>query len=460
MSSTISRQSAVMFSVLAGSLAQAFPDATPDAIAKVTQSVFPAVVRIDVAQERFADGKRTLERGIGSGVIIDEQGRILTNYHVAGKSEEIFITLANKERVRGRLVGDDHWTDLAVIQMDLDEVRKKGFEFAHAELGSSSSLVPGQPVMAIGTPFGLTRTVTLGIVSNTERTFHPQRQDIDGFETGDFSNWIQMDTPIAPGNSGGPLVDMNGVVVGINTRGFQGQDLNFAIPADTARFVFDQIVATATDDKPGRVMRAYIGIDFTPLQDLESFFELDPNQGALISTVDRNSPAAQAGVKSQDILLKINDAPVNIRFPEEIAPTRAFITKLPLGEPATLTIRRGQEVLTLQTTPVKLESKIGQEREIKDWGLSVRDVTRALATEQRFDNDLGVLVTSTANGFPAARAEVVPGDVILRVDGTEVVDLDAFLAAVERVRDAKPEAVLIELRRGRGMRSALMKLNR
>src|SRR5690606_8500165 len=151
-----------------------FPEATPEAVVRVTQAIFPAVVRLDVAQEVYQQGKRSVRRGLGSGVIIDQEGRILTDYHVAGRAVEIFVTLSNKERVPAKLIGDDHWTDLAIVQMDMEAVRKRGITFSHAELGDSSTLVPGQDVMAIGTPFGLSRTLTLGAVSNTERTFYPQ----------------------------------------------------------------------------------------------------------------------------------------------------------------------------------------------------------------------------------------------------------------------------------------------
>jgi serine protease Do len=187
-----------------------FPAATPERVISVTQEIFPAVVRLDVAQEIYSEGKRNLRRGIGSGVIIDQEGRILTNFHVAGRAAEIYVTLANKERVPAKLVGDDHWTDLAVVQMDKDTIEKKKITYNHAELGESNDLQPGQDVMAVGTPFGLARTMTLGIVSNNERTFYPDNMTIDEYETGEFSNWIQMDTPINPGNSGGPLVDMDG----------------------------------------------------------------------------------------------------------------------------------------------------------------------------------------------------------------------------------------------------------
>src|SRR5207248_8839173 len=142
---------------------EAFLDATPHVATAVTTKVFPAVVRLDVAQEIYAEGKRNLRRGIGSGVIIDDDGRILTNYHVAGRAAEIFVTLSNKERVRAKLIGDDHWTDLAIVQMDMDEVKRKKIDFKPSQLGESSHLQPCENVMAVGTPFGLARTVTLGI---------------------------------------------------------------------------------------------------------------------------------------------------------------------------------------------------------------------------------------------------------------------------------------------------------
>src|SRR5678815_2050662 len=307
-----------------------FPSATPEAVTAVTDAVFPSVVRIDVKQENYSEGKRKLQSGIGSGVIFDSEGRILTNFHVAGRAAEIYVTLFNKERVPAKLIGDDHWTDLAVVQLDMETVRKRSITFNYAELGESNDLIPGQDVMAIGTPFGLARTMTLGVVSNNERTFYPDRMRIDEYETGDFANWIQMDTPINPGNSGGPLVDMTGRVVGINTRG-GGQNLNFAIPVDTAKEVIKAILASASDEKKGRVDRSDIGIDLKPLQDLESFYNLDINKGVLINNVDRNSPAMKAGVKTQDILLEINDKPVNVRFPEEVAPARKMIAGLGIG---------------------------------------------------------------------------------------------------------------------------------
>ena len=437
--------------------AQPFPPATPKAVVAVTARVFPAVVRLDVAQEIYAEGKRTVQRGIGSGVIIDDDGRILTNFHVAGRAAEIYVTLFSKERVHAKLIGDDHWTDLAVVQMDMDEVKQKKIYFRPAELGESKTLIPGQDVMAIGTPFGLARTMTLGVVSNNERTFYPERMRIDEYETGDFANWIQMDTPINPGNSGGPLVDMTGKVVGINTRG-GGQNLNFAVPIDTAKEVIEKILSTATADHKGRVDRSDLGIDLKPMQDLETFFGVDIDKGVLVNSVDRNSAAEKAGVHAQDILLEVDGHPTNVRFPEELAPVRKMIADLPIGTEVPLTLRRGKEILHLTAKTDKLQGAVGEEKEFKVWGLSVRDMTRAYANQALLDDATGVVVTTMSPGYPAAKAELQPGDVIRAVNGQHVEDLDAFSKLYKQSTDKKQKAVLLQIQRNRGRQSAVLKV--
>ncbi|HSI34954.1 MAG TPA: trypsin-like peptidase domain-containing protein [Tepidisphaeraceae bacterium] len=437
---------------------QPYPSATPDAVVRVTAKIFPAVVRLDVAAEQFREGKRDLTRGIGSGVIIDAEGRILTNYHVAGRAAEIFVTLANKERIRAKLIGDDHWTDLAIVQLDMDEVKKRGVTFKFAELGGSANLIPGQDVMAIGTPHGFARTLTLGVVSNPDQTFYPSQLDINGYETGDFSNWIQMDTPINPGNSGGPLVDLNGYVVGINTRG-GGQNLNFAVPVDTAKEVVAAILKSASESSKGKVTRSDLGVDLKPLQDLEAFYNIDINKGVLINSVERRSPAQKAGVKTSDILLELNGKAVNARFPEELAAVRKLIADLPVGEDVELTVRRGKETIKLKAQTAKLESRLGQEQEAKTWGLSVRDVTRQYANQAQLDDDSGVWITTLSPGYPAAKAELQVGDVIRSVNLKPVKDLDEFVKLYDASTKNKDAKVLIEVSRNRGKQTALLKVS-
>ena len=216
---------------------------TASATSSGFERLLDAVVKIDVREVTFDGGTKRFGSGIGSGVILSKDGLILTNAHVVSpEAVEINVTLANLERVSAKLVGWDHWTDLALIRLDMIEIKNRKLSFATAKLGNSDKLHPGQTVFAVGTPYGLTRTVTRGIVSNTQRYFEDSR-GVRGYETGAFNTWLQTDAAINPGNSGGPLVTENGKVVGINSRGYLGADnLAFAIPSTVARHIIGALV--------------------------------------------------------------------------------------------------------------------------------------------------------------------------------------------------------------------------
>ncbi len=327
-----------------------------------TAHISPAVVRIDVVAEYFDQGVARPVRSIGSGVIIDPQGHILTNFHVAGRAKSLNVTLYNLEHVKATLVGSDHWTDLALIQLDMDEVHKKGFTFQWAKLADSTKIQLGQPVLAVGTPYGFSRTVTAGIVSNTDRATE-DLTSIDGYETGWFNNWIQTDAPINPGNSGGPLVNMRGEIIGINSKAItSGNSLAFAIPSNTCK----QVIAEILDHK--KVRRSYIGVHLQPLQDLETYYELAANKGALIASIDPDSPASHAGLHPGEtyILLAVNDKPINVRFPEQLAAARKLIADQPIGSTLKLTVTKAahmhENVIVAKVTTEKLESAITEER--------------------------------------------------------------------------------------------------
>ncbi len=429
----------------------AAPFSAPAAVSRGFTQLLDAVVRIDVQQVAFDQGTRRFEASIGSGVVLSSDGLILTNAHVASpQAVEINVTLSNLERVGARLVGWDHWTDLALLKLDMDEVRRRHLAFAHAEFGDSEKLFPGETVFAVGTPYGLARTVTRGIISNTHRYFEGDL-DIDGYETGMFNTWLQTDAAINPGNSGGPLVTEDGRVIGITSRSYLGaSNLGFAIPANVAKVVVAGLV------RNGSISRSYIGVEPTALQDLEHFYSLALNTGALLSNIDAGSPAARAGVKVGDILLAINGSKVDGRFPEQLPPIQNSIASQPVGATLGLTIKRGPQTMTFAVTTEKLESSVGEEGAFESWGLSVRKVSRAYARENRLPDATGVLVIGVRPGFPADVAGLAAGDVITTVNRQPVTSLDMLKAAHEAFA-AKPAPALFEAERDRRVALFILK---
>jgi serine protease Do len=174
--------------------------------------------------------------------------------------------------------------------------------------------------------------------------------------------------------------------------------------------------------------------------------------------VDRNSPAEKAGVKPQDILLELDGRPVNVRFPEELAPARKMISDLPISTQVTLTLKRGKDLLHLAAKTEKLQGAIGEEKEFKTWGVSVRDMTRAYANEAQLDDSTGVVVTTMSPGYPAATAELRAGDVIHSINGKHVADLEEFGKLYKESADKKQKLVLLQFQRSRGRQSAVLKV--
>lgn len=402
-----------------------------------------AVVRIDVREITFEDGAQRFTGGIGSGVIISKDGLVLTNAHVVSpQAVEISITLSSLERVGAKLVGWDHWTDLAVLRLNVDEVRLRKLAFASAEFGDSDKLTPGETVYAVGTPYGLTRTVTRGIISNNSRPFYDPR-GIDGYEVGPFNNWLQTDAAINPGNSGGPLVTEDGEVIGINSRAYIGADnLGFAIPANVARRVSEALTQS------GNITRSYLGIVPGALQDLEKFYSLATNNGLLVNGVDPGSPAARAGLRPSDVILTLNGQKLDGRFPEQLPPIQNTIASLPVGSNVKLSVKRGAQTLELTAVTEKLESRVGEEWAFEKWGLSVRKVSRAYARENQLSDESGVLVIGVQPGYPAAQSGIARGDIITKVSSAPVSDL-AQLKELYKAYEDKPEPVLVEAQRNR-----------
>ncbi|MGD1030270.1 MAG: trypsin-like peptidase domain-containing protein [Opitutaceae bacterium] len=410
-----------------------------------------SVVRIDVREENFEDGGKRFEASIGSGVILSADGLVLTNAHVVGpRAVEISVTLPSLENVGAKLVGWDHWTDLALLRLDMAEVGRRRLTFAHAEFGDSDKLYTGEQVYAVGTPFGLTRTVTRGIISNTSQYFEADRE-VEGYETGLFNTWLQTDAAINPGNSGGPLVTEDGKVVGITARGYMGaNNLGFAIPANTAKSVLAELVSS------GKVTRSYIGIVPGALQDLEGFYSLALDTGMLINSVDPGSPAERAGLRGGDILLAVDGRPVDGRFPEQLPGILNLIAGHPVGAQLNLSIKRGSETKQVAVVTELLESSVGEEFAFDRWGLSVRKVSRMYAREHQLSDDNGVIVIGVQPGFPADVAGLQPGDIVTTINRRPVNSLE-ILKAAHAAYARKPEPTLLEAERDRRISLFILK---
>lgn len=411
-----------------------------------------SVVRIDVREVAVEAGAKRYTAGIGSGVILSADGLVLTNAHVASpRAVEINVTLANLERVGAKLIGWDHWTDLALLRIDIGEVKRRGFRFSHGELGDSAKLFPGQEVYAVGTPHGLTRTVTRGIISNNNRYFEDNR-GVNGYETGAFNTWLQTDAAINPGNSGGPLVTEDGKIVGISSRTYLGaNNLGFAIPSSTAKKVVDGLLREG-----GAITRSYIGTVFGALQDLESFYSLAINTGVLVHSIEPGSPAAKAGLRGGDIILALNGANVDGRFPEQLPPIQNLIANHPVGAALRLSVKRGTDTRDFNVVTEKLESRVGEEWALEKWGLSVRKVSRAYARENQLEDATGVLVIGIQPGFPAATSGVSRGDIITKINEQTVLSLDVIKSA-HAAYEAMPAPTLLEVQRSRRVSLYILK---
>ncbi len=414
---------------------EAFRNELRRVIAEARDSVFPALVSIGVVTVQYSGGKEYKGRSVGSGTIISPAGHVVTNAHVTGSGRKFVCTLSDKREVEARLIGEDPLTDLALLELDLGSLG--GEPVPVARFGDSAALEIGDYVMAMGSPFSLSRSVSLGIVSNTERVFaggfgsdDVEEMELEvGQRTGLFTRWIQHDAVISPGNSGGPLVNLAGEIVGVNELG--GGALSFAIPSNLAA----RVTAALLDR--GEVERSWIGASFKPIQ------RTGLDAGVLISSVVLGGPAAAAGVEAGDVLLELDGEPLTVRFVEEVPLLLDRIASLPVGTRFELAVERAGERITARVTTAKLQKDVGEERAFPAWGLTAQAITEKMAREWRLEGRGGVLVTGVRRGGSAQLAEppLDAGDVIRAIDRRPVSDLADLIAVYERLyRRAEPGA--------------------
>ncbi len=370
--------------------------------------VKPALVRIHAVSVFDRQGREIKRESSGSGVIIDRIGHIVTNHHVAGRAIRLRCTLFSKEEIEADVVGTDPLSDICVIKLRNPEKR----DFPFVEFGNSDALKVGEYVLAMGSPLALSQSVTMGIVSNTEMVmpdvFRPFKLTLEGEDVGSIVRWIGHDAPIYPGNSGGPLVDLKGEIVGINEISF---GIAGAIPASLAKDVVRQLIEN------GKVTRSWIGIEVQPL--LESY---ERKAGALVSGVIDGSPAADAGFLSGDILIHFAGEDVTVRFNEELPIFNRLLMNCEIGEKVTAVVLRDGKRKDLTVIPREREYIWPRPVEIKRWGITARDISFMAAKELKRSSQDGVLVTSVRPGGPCGKAEpaMIRNDVITAVNGKRV----------------------------------------
>ncbi|MBI2525776.1 MAG: DegQ family serine endoprotease [Candidatus Rokubacteria bacterium] len=372
----------------------------------------------------FGRQPRRTVKSLGSGFAINPNGYILTNNHVVDGATEIRVTLADGRELPGKVLGRDAKTDLALVKIEASGLPV-------IPLGSSAALQVGEPVMAIGNPFGLEQTVTTGIVSATGRVIGE----------GPYDDFIQTDASINPGNSGGPLINARGEAVGINaaifTQSGGSVGIGFAIPSNLAKSVVSQLA------EAGHVVRGWLGVAIQPLTpELARGFGLPDAHGALVASVAPDSPALKAGIKSGDIITAFNGSP--IRRSEELP--RA-VAATPVGSGVAVTVLRDGKPLGLTARIAQLaepqEQVVGERPGTGSLGLAVQPITPEQAREMGLGSKTGVLVRGVEDGSRAAGAGIQPGDVIVEVDRHPIGNVRDLRRSLEEHHKGTPTLFLV-----------------
>ena len=377
-------------------------------------------------------------RGVGSGFIISPDGYVLTNAHVVEGADEVYVTLTDKREYKAKIIGSDKRTDVALVKIE-------GSNLPRLNFGDSNKVRVGEWVIAIGSPFGLDNTVTAGIISAKAR------------DTGDYLPLIQTDVAVNPGNSGGPLINMRGEVIGINSQiysrsgGYMG--ISFAVPIDEAIRVSEQLKTT------GRVTRGRIGVQIGEVtKDVADSLGLPKANGALVQRVEQGGPAEKGGIEPGDIIVKFNGMPI-----EKSSDLPRMVGNTKPGARSTVTVwRKGAaRDLAINIGEMEPDNKIAKEeakkpkpeQAVNTLGLAVTDLSEVQKRELKID---GGAVIENAEGA-AARAGLRPGDIVLRINNTDVKDGKQFNALVSKLEPKK--TVLLLVRRGEASQFVTIKPN-
>ena len=376
-----------------------------------------------------------MQKGLGSGVIVSADGYILSNNHVVSKADKVTVKLADRREFEAKVVGTDEKTDVAVLKINAKNLPV-------ADIGDSNAIAVGQWVLAIGNPFGLSQTVTAGIISAKGRSY---------VGIAEYEDFIQTDAAINPGNSGGPLVSLKGQIIGINTAivsrsgGYQG--IGFAIPINMARHVMDQIISK------GKVSRGWLGVSIQDVnQDLAKSFNLKNVEGVLIADIVKDSPAEKSGLKQGDVLLRYNDLPIS-----NMNQLRNLVASTAPGTNVTIAIQRQDRKMEIAVAIGDL-GKIGKKlvdtkhveeltkgvEELKGLGLTLQEITPELAEKYSYDGQKGVIITKIEPGSLAEQYRLSPGNIILQINRKTI----NSLADVKKALALDSRRILLLIRSG------------
>ena len=416
--------------------------------------IFPSIIRIEAIRLRPSDGRLTKQWSGGSGVLISAQGHLVTNCHVTEDGDFFRCYLYDGTHVEAKLIGQDALTDLAVLQLDLTQRAKDAAPLVVAKFGDSSKLAAGEEVFALGSPGFLSQSVTRGVVSNPSLVLPEQtvgRMMLRGEDVGLFVRWILHDARIFGGNSGGPLVNARGEIIGINEIGVVS--LSGAIPSNLAKNVAEQIIAT------GRVTRGWSGAAVQPR--LEADGEA---VGVVIADIVADSPAALAGLKPGDVILACDGHAIEGAEEKAVAHfNRLEAGQLP-GRDLVVEFKRDG---VKQTARVKLAGREParlDDVQINTWGAVVRDLTQRVVRAERLPDATGVWLENIRPAGPAGQAEPMlrRQDVLIAVDGKPVTNVAELRAMTEKLMEGVPKTtvrpVIASVRRDGAVLSSVVEL--
>jgi len=352
---------------------------------------------------------------LGSGFIIDKDGTVVTNNHVIEDADQIKVKLGDEKEFDAQVIGRDPSTDLALLKI------KGTLEFPAVKLGDSAQMKVGQWVVAIGSPFGLERTVTAGIVSAKGRVIG----------SGPYDDFIQTDASINPGNSGGPLINMKGEVIGINTAIVaSGQGIGFAIPINLAKTVIAQLKSG------GEVTRGWLGVAIQDVnQEMADYYGIDAKKGVFVADVFKGDPADAAGIKPKDIIVEVNGQKV-----ETTRQLTSLVAGIPVGETAKVKVLRDGQPKTLNVKIAKRDDKkviarseTPEKRGEDPLGLRVSALTPEIAQRFNITETVGVIVTDVQSGSPAEEAGLRAGDIIKEINRQSIESVRDYTAALKKV---------------------------